>query len=63
MAKYVNPEVFYIGGSKDVTVSITFLANAHDSDILSIRNAAEALAFFANNNRTHKSWAKKIEVR
>jgi hypothetical protein len=62
MAKHENPEFFYIGESKDVTVSITFIGDEKSSERLNLLNAAEALKFFADNN-VHKSWAKRIEVK
>lgn len=62
MAKHENPEVFYVGGSKDVTVTITFLGDEKCDDRTHLLNAADALKFYAENGY-HKSWAKRMEVR
>jgi hypothetical protein len=62
MKIYKNDEFFYVNGDKDITVTITFSDNPDNSDRLLIRNAAEALQFFANSSGVHKAWAKKIEV-
>lgn len=57
--KIVNPEVFYIAESKDVTVSITFLHEGDDK--LALLNAAEALKHYYERGEL-KSWLKRIEV-
>lgn len=64
MGTYTNDEFFKIAGSKEVTVSVTFILDEKANENLAIRNAAEALRFFANSNpRQHSSWVKKIEVK
>lgn len=62
MTTFKNDEFFYVNQDRDVTVSITFSAQPNCTDRVVLKNAAEALAFLANNG-VHKSWAKKVEIK
>lgn len=62
MAKHENPEVFFVGGSKDVTVTITFLGDENCNDKTHLLNAADAIKYYAERGH-HKSWVKRVEVR
>lgn len=61
MAEYKNNEIFAVTGDKDITVTVTFLDSPDSDDITLMLNAAEAIKFYADN-KTHKSWGKRINV-
>lgn len=64
MSKYKNLEVFKIAGDKTVTVSVTFNVDEKANDTVILKDAAEALKFFANSNlRQFSAWVKEINVR
>jgi len=57
-----NNEFYKIGNSEFVTVSITVQLDKGLSEEIVLRNAADALKFYADNN-THKTWTKEIVIR
>ncbi len=62
MTTFKNDEYYPIGNSVEVTVSVTFMADAGDQDDTHLRNAADAISFFGTND-SHKTWARRIEVK
>jgi len=61
MTTLKNDEFFYVGGDKDVTVTVTFSVDPKCNDKTMFLNAAEALKFYADNG-VHKSWTRRIDV-
>jgi hypothetical protein len=59
---FSNNEFFKIGGDRTVTVSVTFDVDPKVSEATLLKNAAEAIKFYAENT-AHKSWARRIEVK
>ena len=56
-----NNDFIKIGGSKTVTVTMTFDIDEGCSDAVILRNAAEAAKWLANTGTLH-TWVRKVEV-
>lgn len=61
MEEFKNDDFFYVGGDKNITVTVTFSADPKCDNRAVLLNAAEALKFYADNNE-HKSWTRRINV-
>jgi hypothetical protein len=57
-----NREFIKIGGSKTVTVTMTFDIDEGCNEAVILRNAAEAAKWLANTGTLH-TWVRKIEVK
>lgn len=56
-----NNEFIKIGGSKTVTVTLTFDIDEGCSEAVILRNAGEAAKWLANTGTLH-TWVRKVEV-
>jgi hypothetical protein len=56
-----NDDYYKVGNSQFVTVTIRIQLDENCSDEIILRNAADALKFYADN-KTHKTWTDKIAL-
>lgn len=57
-----NTEFIKIGGSKTVTVLLTFDVDENLDTSIIMRNASEAAKWYANTG-TLSTWVRKVEIR
>lgn len=58
---FKNQDFYKVGNSEFVTVSIRVQLDSNLSDEVVMRNAADALNYYANNG-VHKTWTDKITL-